>query len=150
MAPLCGRVFVYGTLMAPEVMGALIKRVPLMQPARLDGFERWSLRGAVFPAAREAAGGRVDGMLVDGLSTDELAVLDWFEDGGYERLPVRVRLLAPRAESVDAGVYCWPARRAGDLRVGVAWSYEDFRLRHLPEYIEMTRACRHEYESQPG
>ena len=58
---------------------------------------------------------------------------------------------SPQAEAVDAGVYSWPARRAddplADLRVGVPWSYEDFRRLHLPAYIESTRAYRDEYES---
>ena len=151
MAP-GSRLFVYGTLMAPEVMEVLLNRVPAMRPARLEGFERWSLDGAVFPAVRRAAGGRVTGLLVDGLSTDEQAILDWFEDDGYELLPVRVCPLdRPHDGAVDAGVYSWPARRAddplADLRVGVPWSYEDFRRRHLPAYIESTRAYRDEYES---
>lgn len=42
--------FVYGTLMAPEVVQALIKRVPPMRPATLKGYTRHSVKGVVFPA----------------------------------------------------------------------------------------------------
>ena len=42
--------FVYGTLMAPEVVQALIKRVPPMRPAILKGYTRHSVKGVVFPA----------------------------------------------------------------------------------------------------
>ena len=42
--------FVYGTLLAPEVVKTLIKRVPKMVPAHLKGFTRYRVRGEVYPA----------------------------------------------------------------------------------------------------
>jgi gamma-glutamylcyclotransferase (GGCT)/AIG2-like uncharacterized protein YtfP len=45
-----GAAFVYGTLMADEVLKLLIKRVPSSQKATLAGYCRHRVKGQVFPA----------------------------------------------------------------------------------------------------
>lgn len=45
-----GNAFVYGTLMADEVVARIIKRVPLSRPALLSGFVRFGVRDRVYPA----------------------------------------------------------------------------------------------------
>jgi gamma-glutamylcyclotransferase (GGCT)/AIG2-like uncharacterized protein YtfP len=45
-----GTAFVYGTLMAPEVLNLLIKRVPESRAATLKGYARYRVKGQVFPA----------------------------------------------------------------------------------------------------
>lgn len=49
--PDMGTVFVYGTLMYPEVLEALIQRVPDIQPGTVNGYARYAVRGQVFPGA---------------------------------------------------------------------------------------------------
>ena len=73
--------FVYGTLMAPEVVQALIKRVPPMKPAKLHGYTRHSVKGVVFPAIVPDAGDRsvVQGQVILELTDSEVDILD----GGY-------------------------------------------------------------------
>ncbi len=39
--------FVYGTLQYPQVLQALISRVPRMEPAVIRGYQRHSIRGQV-------------------------------------------------------------------------------------------------------
>jgi len=48
-------VFVYGTLMYPQVLQALINRVPTNAKAVVNGFSRHSIRGQVFPGVIPAA-----------------------------------------------------------------------------------------------
>lgn len=48
--------FVYGTLMYPQVLQALIRRVPRMEPAVIHGFQRHPIRGQVGCAAAACAG----------------------------------------------------------------------------------------------
>ncbi len=50
-----GHAFVYGTLMADEVVSLLIRRVPKAQPAVLSGYKRYRVKGQVFPAILPAA-----------------------------------------------------------------------------------------------
>jgi gamma-glutamylcyclotransferase (GGCT)/AIG2-like uncharacterized protein YtfP len=45
-----GTAFVYGTLMADEVLRLLISRVPPSAPATLPGYARHRVKGQVFPA----------------------------------------------------------------------------------------------------
>lgn len=45
-----GTAFVYGTLMAEEVLKLLIRRVPPSKPATLTGYSRHRVKGQVFPA----------------------------------------------------------------------------------------------------
>ncbi|GMQ02596.1 hypothetical protein CsSME_00048744 [Camellia sinensis var. sinensis] len=44
------QVFVYGSLLADEVVRVLLKRVPQSSPATLNGFHRFSIKGRVYPA----------------------------------------------------------------------------------------------------
>ena len=50
-----GTAFVYGTLMADEVLKLLIRRVPPSKPAKLAGYSRHRVKGQVFPAIIPAA-----------------------------------------------------------------------------------------------
>jgi gamma-glutamylcyclotransferase (GGCT)/AIG2-like uncharacterized protein YtfP len=54
-------VFVYGTLMAEEVVRVLLGRAPPSSPALLPGHRRFSLRGRVYPAILPARGHAVNG-----------------------------------------------------------------------------------------
>lgn len=65
-----GTAFVYGTLMAPEVLNLLIKRVPPHKPAKLSGFSRYRVKGQVFPAIVPAApSSQVSGLVMDILAS---------------------------------------------------------------------------------
>ena len=68
--------FVYGTLMFPEVLKALINRVPRMEPAAIHGYRRHRIRGQVFPGVVRAPGpdARVPGLLLFDLAPRELEV----------------------------------------------------------------------------
>lgn len=50
MEEAAGSIFVYGTLMAPEVTKLLIGRMPDTEPATLTGHRRYSVKGADYPA----------------------------------------------------------------------------------------------------
>ena len=73
-------IFVYGSLMAGEVLHGLLGRVPAMRGgAVLPGYVRHRLRGEVFPAIVPAPGSSVAGLILDDLTVDELRWFDWFE-----------------------------------------------------------------------
>ena len=42
--------FVYGTLLYPEIVGALLRRVPTQTPGLIKGYRRYGLNQFVFPA----------------------------------------------------------------------------------------------------
>eukprot|EP00741_Cyanophora_paradoxa_P002927 tig00000655_g2841.t1 len=160
--------FVYGTLMSEEVLGALLHRVPKMQPARLEGFHRYNIHGRVYPAIAPRQGGVVEGLLITDLDEDEWDILarDAFEAKEYakqvhavEALPVMARAgedpdVRP-GERPQAKAYVWsveqdlpgppeePARDSAKLHG--TWSYQSWREGHLKSYSEMCIEFRNGY-----
>jgi gamma-glutamylcyclotransferase (GGCT)/AIG2-like uncharacterized protein YtfP len=130
-------VFTYGSLQFPRVLAAVIGRVPPREPAVLEGFARYRVRGASYPGIVAEPGARTEGTVWRGLDLDALAALDRFEGALYERPELRVSV-AP-AESCAAFVYLLrPEHRA--LATDSAWREDDFRERHLRGYLAACRA----------
>ena len=120
-------VFTYGTLLVAEVMEAVAGARFASVPARLDGWDRVCVRGAVYPGVREAAGASVEGVLWLDVNDDALLRLDRFEGDVYERRLVRVATAnGPR----DAQVYVIP-RANEHLLEPSPWDLERFRREHL-------------------
>ena len=83
-------IFVYGSLMFDTVWGALIRADYEKLGARLDGYARCCVSGEVYPGLIEAENGVVNGVLVMGVATPDIHVLDRFEGDCYSRCPVVV------------------------------------------------------------
>jgi len=132
-------VFTYGTLLFPEVMEAVAGRVFASVPATLAGFARVCVRGAVYPGAREEAGGSIAGLLHRDVDAAALARLDRFEGELYERRRVRVAL--GDGTSIDAEVYVVPPTFVARLEPR-AWDPDRFRREHLAAYLARCRAGR--------
>lgn len=119
--------FVYGTLMFPEVLEVLLARTPAMEVATLDGWRAAALADRVYPGLVAApAPGAVDGRLLLDLDADEYEVLDAFEDVLYER-----RIL-PLADGRPAMTYVW---LDDALVLPHDWDAEAFVTDHLPTYV---------------
>ena len=134
-------IFVYGTLMAPEVMQTLVSRLPPCRPATLAGYSRHPVVDCAFPGivasekiqdstARQTS---VPGFLFTDLTDDELEILDWFEDQEYTRTDVSVTAQDDN-QSHDTQVYVW-TNPLSELIVNRAWDYERFRKEHLSDYL---------------
>ncbi|RZC71915.1 hypothetical protein C5167_035079 [Papaver somniferum] len=54
-------VFVYGSLLADDVVKALLNRVPQNSPAILDNFKRFSIEGRIYPAILPVENAQVTG-----------------------------------------------------------------------------------------
>jgi gamma-glutamylcyclotransferase (GGCT)/AIG2-like uncharacterized protein YtfP len=133
--PAARNVFTYGTLLLAEVMEAVAGRRFASVPARLDGFERVRVRGAVYPGAR-AAEASIDGVLWLDVDEASLARLDRFEGDTYERRHLVVGTAdGPR----DAQAYVVPPANE-HLLEPASWDLEGFRREHLARYLELCRA----------
>mmetsp|Transcript_3335 Transcript_3335/g.10999 ORF Transcript_3335/g.10999 Transcript_3335/m.10999 type:complete len:195 (+) Transcript_3335:114-698(+) len=121
-------VFVYGTLMADDVLLSLLGRVPPSVPALLRDFTRYAVQGCPYPGIVHERGGLVVGkvgrsfllpppphhprlayplfaLLSDAavqvfadLSDREKAIFDEFEDGAYRKVVVLVEMQDGRQE----------------------------------------------------
>jgi gamma-glutamylcyclotransferase (GGCT)/AIG2-like uncharacterized protein YtfP len=103
------QIFVYGTLMAEQVVTSLLGRMPSHTKARVVGYTRHPVRDVVYPAvvpvtittrAEEddddvVGAAAVEGLLLQDLAPGEVQSLDWYEGTDYKRVTVLVELLPP-------------------------------------------------------
>ncbi|KAG7024526.1 AIG2-like protein D [Cucurbita argyrosperma subsp. argyrosperma] len=87
------RVFVYGTLMADEVLRILLKRDPQSSAAVLNGYQRLSIKGRVYPAIIPVNSKKVSGKILSGITDSEMDTLDAYENVEYKRSTVEVSLM---------------------------------------------------------
>lgn len=130
------KLFVYGTLMFPEIRSALVRREFETFPAVLQGYRR----SAVVLAGRAPVPGivvdetaSVTGLVLRGVDRKSLWIFDTFEgvkDGLYTRLRVTVK--DGEGKAVEALTYVsGPAVRE---MLKEDWDPESFRRRHLVAY----------------
>ncbi len=117
--------FVYGTLRFPEVLDALLGRVPELSPARARGWRAAALPGRVYPGL-VAGHGTADGMLVRGLGPDELDVLHAYEDVDYDVVEVGL------TDGRRALAYRW----LGEEPLAEDWDPEWFAREVLAAYVQ--------------
>jgi gamma-glutamylcyclotransferase (GGCT)/AIG2-like uncharacterized protein YtfP len=86
-------IFIYGTLRDPEVLSRLLRRVPPMKPAKVEGFRKYFDSEAGFPMAIKEKGSVIEGALMTGIGSRDLSSLDDYEGvrkGLYKRITVQV------------------------------------------------------------
>lgn len=127
--------FVYGTLRFPEVLDALLGRVPRLSPARVEGWRAAALPGRVYPGL-VAAPGVAEGLLVHGLSPDELEVLHAYEDVDYDVVELAL------ADGRTALAYRWLGEVADE-----DWDPDRFAAEVLAAYVPGCVAWRAEYRA---
>ncbi|KAL6775751.1 hypothetical protein ACKKBG_A18350 [Auxenochlorella protothecoides x Auxenochlorella symbiontica] len=129
-------IFVYGTLQYPEVLRALIGRVPDLTPATLTGYRRYCVSQQVFPAIIPGeADDSVKGYTLYGLNAHEVKVMDEFESEEYVKTAGAVlNAETDRLESVL--YYVWHPSLESQLERR-SWSPEAFREQHLQAYTKM-------------
>ncbi len=102
------RIFVYGTLLDPAVLALVLGR-PVerlaVTPAMLSGYRRRRALGAWFPVLEPAAGGSVDGVVIEGLSAQDVARLRYYETDAYELAACTVRVGGGQAEGGEIAAY---------------------------------------------
>jgi len=130
--------FIYGSLLFPEVMRTLLGRVPDSTSAAAAGWRVAALAGRVYPAlvpAEAVATGR----LVTGFTPKEWRLIDAFEDDVYEL----------RRLTLSDGRYGWAYICAsGPGAPGGDWDIDAFERDHLTSYLKRCAAWRQRYEAQ--
>ncbi|HJP36395.1 MAG TPA: gamma-glutamylcyclotransferase family protein [Gammaproteobacteria bacterium] len=126
------RLFAYGTLLAPELRGAVIGRAVEGDPAVLPGYACYRVRRAAYPAIVQQQGTNTHGSLFAGIEPTEWDRLDNFESHLYERRLVEVTLSASSHRSAYAYVVAATFRH----RVSEEpWRLERFRRDRLNRYL---------------
>lgn len=158
--------FVYGTLMSPQVIETLIGRFPGCVDACLAGYSRHPVRGQVFPGMVRVGADHSNrqqqssvvtaGVLYQDLTVNEMKRLDWFEDVEYTRQCVTVVQTNPvdddsssrhlQQQQQDTETYVW-TNPLDELNLKMEWSYQEFLDTHLENYLRDTvQPCRVELD----
>jgi gamma-glutamylcyclotransferase (GGCT)/AIG2-like uncharacterized protein YtfP len=133
--------FVYGTLMSPQVLRVLIGRLPeMIDPATLKGYRRYPVKDQSYPGmVSGSAEDYVTGIILHELTESDLQVLDWFEGDEYTRRSVQVQC-GPTILTTQT--YAW-SNPVSDLDTRMDWSYETFCDSLLESYLLQTvQPCR--------
>lgn len=125
-----GDLFVYGTLQFPEVLGVLLGRIPQISAAVLAGWRAASLARRTYPGLTPATT-TVRGMLVTGLTDDEIVLLDEYESGPYDLRKLTL------TDGRDAWAYVWTD--ASSL-LAADWSAARFAADELPGFVVQCHA----------
>ncbi|KAH0642661.1 hypothetical protein KY289_033635 [Solanum tuberosum] len=139
-------VFVYGSLLADDVVRALLKRVPPSSPAILHNFHRFSIKGCVYPAILPVENKKVNGKVLSGITVPELDILDKFEDIEYERKTVDVSLM-DSSDTLMVEAYIWADQ--SDPNLFGEWDFEEWERLHKQSFMKMTMEFLEELE-QPN
>lgn len=147
-----GSLFVYGTLMSPQVLRVLIGRLPeTIDPATIVGYTRHPVQGQSFPgmipspstSSVTSKNNRVTGVVLKGLTDVEMKVLDWFEGDEYSRTNVHV-YCDNNSDAMEQSTqtYVW-SNPISELDTAAEWSYEYFRDNLVHKYLlETVTPCR--------
>ncbi|XP_065850574.1 AIG2-like protein D [Euphorbia lathyris] len=129
------KVFVYGSLLADDVVRALLNRVPPSSAAILNDFHRFSIRGRVYPAILPVQNKRVTGRVLFGITDSELDILDTFEDVEYQRTTVDVSL-TDGSQKLQTYTYVWVDKN--DPSLFGEWDFEEWKRTHMDDFLKMT------------
>jgi hypothetical protein len=129
---------VYGTLLFPGIVRALIGRDPPRTAGVVAGWRAAALPGRAHPGLVRAGGATVGGHLLAGLTPAEGQVIDAFENGGYDLTELTL---------VD-GRRAWAYTSAEDVTtLPEDWSAEEFAARHLAGYVAHCTEWRRRHEA---
>lgn len=114
--------FVFGTLRDPDLLTIVAGQQIRADAAALDGFRVACAEGQSFPMLTEGPEASAQGLLLPGLSAQQMARIDFYEAPyGYVRQPVSVQT----AQGVAAAeVYLPPSQM---WRAGAEWSLPDWQ-----------------------
>lgn len=126
------RLFAYGTLQIAEVLQAVIGQRRDGVPALLPGYRRFCVPGKPYPAMVVDRASSVSGLLYDGLSAAELALLDYYEGELYERQELLVRVQSAQVPALSYVL----SRAHGALVTEEPWDLQAFEREHLASYLQ--------------
>lgn len=127
------RVFVYGTLMIPEVMTAVTGKYFNTSASVLRDYTRRSLRDRVYPGIRKSMHASVQGYVYQKVDGHSLALLDAFEGEEFRRIRVNVTIAGGKRQPAYAYVI---RARYVKLMMLEDWDLQRFMERDLKQYLQ--------------
>lgn len=122
-------VFVYGSLLFPEIADGLCGQKLKSEDATLSGFSRFALKGADYPAMIPENNSTIKGKVLLNLDQDAFYLLTFYEGDEYEIAPVKVET---SSGIINAIVFVWIG--GNELLEDFDWDKEHFEAESLEFY----------------
>ncbi len=123
-------VFVYGTLLFPEILHGLTGRTFNDAKATLQGYKRLRVKFGDYPAIVKAEEANISGKIILNVDSRSLEILRFYEGDDYECIEAAVEL---DNQKLTALVFIWNNDR--DLLTESDWNPDNFKNNFLTDYI---------------
>jgi len=124
-------VFVYGTLLFPEVVKGLTGYSFQTIEATLNGYHRCTVKNSDYPAIVKKPGSQVDGKILLNLDNRSYEILRFFEGDEYQCISVDVQTANSK---YTACVFIWMG--ANEMLEKADWNPELFKKNGLTDYLD--------------
>jgi len=96
--------FVYGTLLFPEILEGLTGISPVTKPAKLQEYKRCCVKGCDYPAVLPEKNSVVEGKLVINVDHHFMDIITFFEGEDYQKTKVFIQA---GNKEIPATVFTW-------------------------------------------
>lgn len=124
-------IFVYGSLLFPELVTALTGNSFIYSPAILYGFKRFRVKGCDFPAIIEETRSKTEGLLIENVDEKSMEILSFFEGDEYREEKVTIFI---SDKEITAITFIWGADKS--LLVNRDWDANEFKNKSLDYYLD--------------
>ncbi len=128
------RLFVYGTLLFPEIQFALLNKQIEGIPAILNGYKAVTTSYGIFnsdyPILKESINDKVDGMVLSSISKKDMEIIKFFEGSTF-----KLHTLCVLIEGVEEMLSTFVHNGIGNIEYGPEWDKDVFSVEHLDLYI---------------
>ncbi len=123
--------FVYGTLLSPEIVRSLTGKKFLSTPAKLQHFKRYIVKSCDYPAIIPFTDSVIMGMILENVDADSLKLIEFYEGDEY----TRKKVIAIAGEK-EMAVYAFLWKSETHLLEEKDWDLEIFESNSLKNYLE--------------
>ena len=125
-------IFVYGTLLSPEIITKLTGKTFKTTPAVLSGYKKYCVKDFDYPAVIQIDDSITSGMVLENVDDYSLYVISFYEGNEYEKLKVNINL---NDESKEVLVFVWV--KGQELLENKEWDFHHFQKNKLKYYIDV-------------
>lgn len=125
-------IFVYGTLLSPEITSKLTGKSFKMTPAVLPGFKKYCVKENDYPAIIPMDDSNTSGMVLEDIDDSSLNVISFYEGDEYVKKKVTV-LLNDTPKKVLTFVWV----KGQNLLENREWNFQNFQKTKLKYYIDV-------------
>ena len=123
-------IFVYGSLLFPEITKKLTEKSFKTLPATLQGYKMYCVKGCDYPAIFQQKDAVTNGLLLKNVDDLSLDIISFYEGDEYEKRQVSVN---SDGKSATALTFVWVNKN--DLLDDEDWDLQHFEKTSLEYYL---------------